>query len=212
MEIENYIVNGSGHALPLFQLVRDLLPGSMSDRVHEEFHQSQIEYATRPHVVLADLRTELMDYVDLADAAAGQFGASLAWTATLPGLEIDPSSVTQNERSQELLSRFGSAAANLLTCGLHVHVAVPQARAIHVVDALTTFVPLFVALSANSSQIATRNDAAASHRAAVWAHGFPTSGFPIQFGSWDGFRSHTCLLYTSPSPRDRTRSRMPSSA
>ena len=38
---------------------------------------------------------------------------------------------------------------------------------------------------------------------------------------WDGFRllDHTysdvistCLLYTSPSPRDRTRSRMPSSA
>ena len=25
-------------------------------------------------------------------------------------------------------------------------------------------------------------------------------------------RTHTCLLYTSPSPRDRTRSRMPSSA
>ena len=25
-------------------------------------------------------------------------------------------------------------------------------------------------------------------------------------------RSNTCLLYTSPSPRDRTRSRMPSSA
>eukprot|EP00657_Telonema_sp_P-1_P000117 TRINITY_DN10203_c0_g1_i1.p1 TRINITY_DN10203_c0_g1~~TRINITY_DN10203_c0_g1_i1.p1 ORF type:complete len:107 (-),score=27.40 TRINITY_DN10203_c0_g1_i1:134-454(-) len=25
-------------------------------------------------------------------------------------------------------------------------------------------------------------------------------------------RLHTCLLYTSPSPRDRTRSRMPSSA
>ena len=28
------------------------------------------------------------------------------------------------------------------------------------------------------------------------------------FGAW----SMTCLLYTSPSPRDRTRSRMPSSA
>ena len=27
-----------------------------------------------------------------------------------------------------------------------------------------------------------------------------------------GGRVHTCLLYTSPSPRDRTRSRMPSSA
>ena len=26
------------------------------------------------------------------------------------------------------------------------------------------------------------------------------------------YQSNTCLLYTSPSPRDRTRSRMPSSA
>ena len=39
------------------------------------------------------------------------------------------------------------------------------------------------------------------------------------FGGWsgDGIRSgragaYPCLLYTSPSPRDRTRSRMPSSA
>ena len=27
-----------------------------------------------------------------------------------------------------------------------------------------------------------------------------------------GIGEHSCLLYTSPSPRDRTRSRMPSSA
>ena len=27
-----------------------------------------------------------------------------------------------------------------------------------------------------------------------------------------GFKAKACLLYTSPSPRDRTRSRMPSSA
>ena len=29
---------------------------------------------------------------------------------------------------------------------------------------------------------------------------------------WEGTMSDICLLYTSPSPRDRTRSRMPSSA
>ena len=28
----------------------------------------------------------------------------------------------------------------------------------------------------------------------------------------EGMRPYSCLLYTSPSPRDRTRSRMPSSA
>ena len=29
---------------------------------------------------------------------------------------------------------------------------------------------------------------------------------------WNDVNSNVCLLYTSPSPRDRTRSRMPSSA
>ena len=39
----------------------------------------------------------------------------------------------------------------------------------------------------------------------------------ISYYDWVGFyfanpEAQTCLLYTSPSPRDRTRSRMPSSA
>ena len=33
-----------------------------------------------------------------------------------------------------------------------------------------------------------------------------------KLGLTAGVRAYTCLLYTSPSPRDRTRSRMPSSA
>ena len=35
---------------------------------------------------------------------------------------------------------------------------------------------------------------------------------PEQVAKWWGPRGFTCLLYTSQSPRDRTRSRMPSSA
>ena len=35
---------------------------------------------------------------------------------------------------------------------------------------------------------------------------------PLAGGTVIGNVIHTCLLYTSPSPRDRTRSRMPSSA
>ena len=34
----------------------------------------------------------------------------------------------------------------------------------------------------------------------------------IDFRYKQHFKAKTCLLYTSPSPRDRTRSRMPSSA
>ena len=47
------------------------------------------------------------------------------------------------------------------------------------------------------------------------------SGYPVinitqyaasQFSKWLTAKTRNCLLYTSPSPRDRTRSRMPSSA
>ena len=34
----------------------------------------------------------------------------------------------------------------------------------------------------------------------------------VTFSGWSGAYGYLCLLYTSPSPRDRTRSRMPSSA
>ena len=37
-------------------------------------------------------------------------------------------------------------------------------------------------------------------------------GIELTNDSISNYLSNTCLLYTSPSPRDRTRSRMPSSA
>ena len=40
--------------------------------------------------------------------------------------------------------------------------------------------------------------------------GFAGAGWQIDYGSTEAAKA--CLLYTSPSPRDRTRSRMPSSA
>ena len=40
--------------------------------------------------------------------------------------------------------------------------------------------------------------------------GLATTGNKVSFGEY-GLQS-TCLLYTSPSPRDRQKSRMPSSA
>ena len=38
------------------------------------------------------------------------------------------------------------------------------------------------------------------------------SGDLLPRNYWDSAKPAPCLLYTSPSPRDRTRSRMPSSA
>ena len=45
----------------------------------------------------------------------------------------------------------------------------------------------------------------------VTAQGQGTCPVPVE-GADSSIKSKNCLLYTSPSPRDRTRSRMPSSA
>ena len=52
---------------------------------------------------------------------------------------------------------------------------------------------------------------------AVLSEGVWTLGSPLEFGPRDGGGDRatvtwTCLLYTSPSPRDKRQSRMPSSA
>ena len=49
----------------------------------------------------------------------------------------------------------------------------------------------------------------------MWRQGMFVMPFMTRLGitdSWGGWSITGCLLYTSPSPRDRTRSRMPSSA
>ena len=54
------------------------------------------------------------------------------------------------------------------------------------------------------------------HSATVDAKENIHAGFDLDNGNWQAVQNITqykdCLLYTSPSPRDRTRSRMPSSA
>ena len=46
----------------------------------------------------------------------------------------------------------------------------------------------------------------------IWYKEFPLGRFCVAITTWDLTAYNSCLLYTSPSPRDRQKSRMPSSA
>eukprot|EP00656_Telonema_subtile_P008775 TRINITY_DN14102_c0_g1_i1.p1 TRINITY_DN14102_c0_g1~~TRINITY_DN14102_c0_g1_i1.p1 ORF type:complete len:129 (-),score=32.07 TRINITY_DN14102_c0_g1_i1:52-438(-) len=60
------------------------------------------------------------------------------------------------------------------------------------------------------------NDQASEVRVTIWnstqQRKISGNAAPMEKNVDEYLRKHPCLLYTSPSPRDRTRSRMPSSA
>ena len=61
-----------------------------------------------------------------------------------------------------------------------------------------------------SAQKSNSKLAQTNNKLTVQSQNFADDSCAIRSLDWD--RSRFCLLYTSPSPRDRTRSRMPSSA
>ncbi len=175
-------------------VVYALLPPHIQQRTQPEFLACQIEYATAPHPGVKGIRAELQEFELALTAAAAQFGARPEWKAILPDWEFDPGMIRDSKRARWNAERFGESASILAACSVHVHVAVPRENAIQVADGLQQFVPLLVALSANSPDMPGTLRRASSQRAATWAHDLPTSGFPRLFGNWENFTQHVELL------------------
>ena len=66
--------------------------------------------------------------------------------------------------------------------------------------------------SARKSWLASREDIGTAVSTSEWRATGTLTGNQYKTDAKDATQSGFCLLYTSPSPRDRTRSRMPSSA
>lgn len=195
LEIEAPMLNPkTGQPMPLFERIRGELPTEWHARIHPEFGQWQIEYATKPHLRIHTLRQEITEFVKETERLCRKHGGRLAWQAVMPNWSLDPKLITDTERSWMNLKRYGGRAAYLAMCSMHVHVGVSRDMAIPVADRMQSFVPLLIAIAANSPQMAGRNESACSHRAAIWSNEFETSGFPRRFGDWDGFELHVSQL------------------
>ena len=192
IEVEVFITDRrKGRPLPLFQEIHDRLPARIQERTHGEFLACQIEYATRPHLSVADIRQELHEFAEEAGKAAANLGAKLSWQTVLPDWEFDLSLMRNCDRSRLIHHRLGDRVCKHGNVQRFMFTLAYRMR--------TPFV-LSIACSVSfrcwsrcrpiSPVMRSRNYEASSHRAAVWAHEFPTSGFPRMFGCWDGFQSH----------------------
>jgi carboxylate-amine ligase len=150
-------------------------------RIACELRAAQIETITPICRSVADVHRELRSLRQLLATLAG--GASLLASGTHPFCE-GPGAITRRSRYQRLAAEDPWAARHTLTCGMHVHVAVPGAeRALAVYNALRGYMPEIVALAANAPFHGGKDSGLATVRPKL-NQCWPRAGVPPAFASW----------------------------
>jgi carboxylate-amine ligase len=99
-----------------------------------------------------------------------------------PVLREEHEDFTPSSRYRRIKSEYGEMARQALVCGMHVHVDVSSDdEAIRVVDGVRPWLPLLVAIAANSPYWQGVDTGHASWRSQVWSR-WPTAGPAEAFG------------------------------
>lgn len=151
-----------------------------------ELTSCQVETATEVAGTVAELRAQLRKLRRVTIDAADATGTRLL-AVGLPPTVPHHFPVTESERYGRIADRFGMLAHEQGICGCHVHVAVPSREAaIRVSNRLRPWLPLLLALTANSAIYRNADSGYASWRRMLWSR-WPTAGPPPHFDSVDDY-------------------------
>ena len=152
-----------------------------------ELQQEMLEVVGPPHHTLAGLQEDVVTGRALVDQAARAAGARAAALATSPR-STQPHG-HPGPRYDAIMARYGISARDSLACGMHVHVAVASPEeGVGVLDRIRTWLPVLLALSANSPFVRGQDTDYASYRYQVWQT-WPSAGPSPVFGSVAAYRA-----------------------
>jgi carboxylate-amine ligase len=124
----------------------------------------------------------------MADEAARTVGARAVALATSP--VPAHSTLVPHPRYLNMATRFGLTLREQLTCGFHIHVQVGSGEeGVGVLDRIRVWLPVLLALSANSPFWQGSDTGYASFRYQAWNR-WPTAGPCERFGSEREYRRH----------------------
>lgn len=150
-----------------------------------ELQRQQLETGTHPCQTTDEMVRELRDGRRRLGEAAAQAGASLAALGTSPidvGTRLSPS-----RRFRRMGREYGLTAREQLTCGCHVHVEVADpGEGVAILDRIGPWLPVLLAISANSPFWHGTDSGYASYRSQVWNR-WPTAGPTAPFGSIEAY-------------------------
>ena len=176
--------------------VNEAVAGHAAERGVElqlELTSCQVETATEVVGGTRELTDQLLRLRRVAAEAAEAGGARLL-AVGLPPTVPHEFPITDNPRYRKIAERFGMIAHEQGICGAHVHVAVPSRElAIRVSNRLRPWLPLLLALSANSAIYRKTDTGYATWRSVLWAR-WPSAGPPPHFDSGDEYDAVVQML------------------
>jgi carboxylate-amine ligase len=171
-----------------------------TEELEQELFLQQVETTSQPHRDLDALRQDVMEQRRLAADSAEAAGAALAAVGT-PVLPHGEGDTTPKDRYQRMIGDFGLIGRRALVCATHVHVEVEDDEAVGVIDDIQPWLPMLVALAANSPFDDGVDTGYASWRGQVW-DAWPSAGPVEPFVDRVGYRAAVQALIASGAALD----------
>ncbi|TDE02427.1 glutamate--cysteine ligase [Jiangella asiatica] len=181
------------------EILEEIRPAGAEEhpKAKHELLQSTVEVVTGVCGTVAEARADLAATVGTVAAAAERRGLGLMCAGTHPISNWANQKISPKPRYEQLVENLQWLARRLQIFGVHVHVGVRSPRkVIPIVNALTTYVPHFLALSASSPYWVGHDTGLASSRSKVF-ESLPTAGLPYQLSGWDQFESYMDTLIST---------------
>jgi carboxylate-amine ligase len=174
----------SGDLVPRADLVLNPARARLGSAVDLELNLCQIEVGTSVCTTLGEVGTELAALRLGLASAAEQVETGVVALATHPfGRWQDQQVDLRSERYQRMDDAYRVVARQQVICGCHVHVGfADRDLAIETMNRARPWLPVLLALSANSPFWQGNDTGYASYRLLVWQR-WPTSGMPPQLRS-----------------------------
>jgi carboxylate-amine ligase len=195
------LANAAGQVLHEHRSERQDEERPAAQELEGELLRHMVETHTDPSTDLAQVERELREARRTALAAAQESGFDLAAVAVPPLGPPEPA-VSENPRYEHIVDEFGETGRQAGTLGMHVHVDIADDdEGVRVIDGLRPWLPLLVALSANSPYAANADTGYASWRYQLWGR-WPSAGTAEPFGSVAEYRRVSRALIDSGAALD----------
>jgi glutamate---cysteine ligase / carboxylate-amine ligase len=162
----------------------------MRGRLKTELHASVVELNTDVCATPQEALVQTRELYDLAAEIAAPHGLVLAAGGSHPLVRPEELEIVPEQRYLEMVELLGPSARRQGVSGLHVHVGMPTGDdCLRTLEWILPWLPVVLALSANSPYMAGAETGLLSSRAAVLAE-LPRSGGPPAFASyaeWEAF-------------------------